>query len=236
MQRLTFDQGHGMPLWSHDGQRILFLNGRSGETGLEMRAADGSGEVVPVLKTPELLLPDAWLADGRRLVVTDAQGSIDIRILDTGAGGKMTPLFASPSAAEYAAAPSPDGRYVAYTSTETGTDEVFVETIPPGRGKWQVSAGGLTPVWSRDGRQLYFVAGESLIAVDVDTRDVFRAGVPRALFSGPYDLRTVPQRNYDVGPDGRFVLVKRQINSSRPGEILVLDGWNAADPSRAAAR
>ena len=74
------------------------------------------------------------------------------------------------------------------------------------------------------------------MAVDVDTRDVFHAGVPRALFSGPYDLRIVPQRNYDVGPDGRFVLVKRKVVSSTPGEIVVLDGWEAADPSRAAAR
>jgi len=236
MQRLTFDQGHGAPLWSSDGQRILFSNGRSGETGIGIKAADGSGEAVMLQRSPDFLLADSWLSDGRRLAGTSAEGSVDIFVLDTGAGGKRTPLFANPSAGESAAAFSPDGRYVAYSSTETGTDEVFVETFPPGRGKWQVSTGGLNPVWSRDGRELYFVGGESLMVVGVDTRDVFRAGVPQALFTGPYDLRTVLQRNYDVGPDGRFVLVKRKFVSSTPRELVVLDGWEAADPSRAAAR
>ncbi len=237
MQRLTFGQGHGMPLWSPDGQRIVFTNGRSGETGMGMKAADGTGEEVRLLKSSEFELADSWLPDGRRLAVTSAQGSIDIQILDTGAGGKLVPLFANPSAGESTAAFSPDGRYVAYTSTETGTDEVIVETFPPGGGKWQISvAGGMNPVWSRDARALYFVAGQSLMAVDVDIRGVFRPGAPRALFTGPYQLRTVIQRNYDIGPDGRFVLVKRQINASKPGEILVLDGWDTADPSRAAAR
>ena len=71
------------------------------------------------------------------------------------------------------------------------------------------------------------------MAVDVDTRRGFRPGVPRLLFTGPYELHTVIRRNYDVGPDGRFVLVKRQLTSSTPAELVVLDGWNAADPSRA---
>ena len=76
---------------------------------------------------------------------------------------------------------------------------------------------------------------ETVMAVEVDTRGVFRAGVPRALFTGPYELRTMPQRNYDVGPDDRFVLVKRKFISSKPREPVVLDGWAAADPSRPGA-
>ncbi len=155
MQRLTFDQGHGAPMWSLDGRRILFTNGRSGETGMGVKAADGSGDEIALRKSTEFLLADSWLPDGRRLAVTNSQRSIDIGILDTAPGGKLTPLFANPLAGESAAAFSPDGRYVAYTSTETGTDEVIVETFPRGRGKWQVSsAGGMTPVWSGDGRAL----------------------------------------------------------------------------------
>src|SRR6185369_5407915 len=153
--------------------------------------------------------------DGRRLAITDSTRSIDIQILDTTPGGKMTPLFASPLAGESAAAFSPDGRYIAYQSTETGTDEVVVETFPPGGGKWQIStSGGLMPSWSRDGRALYFVSGQTLMAVDVDARGVFTPGAPRRLFTGPYDLNTVIQRNYDVGPDGRFLMVKRQGGAS----------------------
>ncbi|MBK5255519.1 MAG: serine/threonine-protein kinase [Vicinamibacteria bacterium] len=233
MQRLTFGQGHGMPMWSADGRGILYTNGRSGETGIRMKAANGSGEEVDILKSREFQLADSWHKDGRRLAITDAQKSIDVRILDTGPNGGVTPLFASPTAGESAAAFSPDGRYIAYQSTETGTDEVIVETFPPGGGKWQISVtGGITPVWARDGRTLFFVTGQSLMAVDTDLRGVLQAGTPRLLFTGPYDLRMVIQRNYDVGPDGRFVMVKRQPSASTLAELLVLDGWDALDPAR----
>ena len=142
MQRLTFGQGHGMPLWTPDGRRIVFTNGRSGETGMGMRAADGSGAATALLSSSEFVLADAWLPDGRRLAVTNSQRTIHMQILDLDAGGKMTPLLTSESAGESALALSPDGRYVAYTSSETGTDEVIVESFPTGRGKWLVSVGG----------------------------------------------------------------------------------------------
>jgi Tol biopolymer transport system component len=233
LQRLTFGLGHGLPAWSPDGERVVYTNGRSGETGMISKRADGGGEEVQIHKTAGVNIAEGWLPDGR-LVITDAQGTFDIRVLDPSAD-TVSPLFASPTAAEYGAAIGPGGRYIAYTSTETGTDEIFVETYPPGRGKWQVSAaGGLSPVWSHDGRELYFVAGGSLMAADIETREVFRAGVPRPLFSGPYDLGTPPARNFDVGPDGRFVMVKRRFVSSVPRELVVLDGWSEADPARAA--
>ncbi len=74
------------------------------------------------------------------------------------------------------------------------------------------------------------------MAVDADTRRIFSAGVPRVLFTGPYELRTAAQRNYDIGPDGRFAIVKRQLISSTPRELVVFEGWSTADPSRAAVR
>ena len=174
-------------------------------------------------------MPSSWHPDRRHLAVTNAQRSIDVEILDTSAGGKSTPLFASPSAGESSAEFSPDGRYIAYTSTETGTDEVIVETFPPGGGKWQISAaGGTSPVWDRRGSTLFFVAGQSMMAVDVDVKTGFRPGVPRLLFTGPYEVQTVIRRNFDVGPDGRFVMVKRQF-TGMPAELIVLEGWNAGD-------
>ena len=237
MQRLTFGQGHGHPVWTPDGRRIVYTKGRSGATGLGLRAADGSGEEIQLQSSPEFYIASSWHPDRRHLAVTNAQRSIDVEILDTGAGGKSTPLFASPSAGESAAEFSPDGRYIAYTSTETGTDEIIVETFPTGGGKWQISsAGGTTPTWDRRGHTLFFVAGQSMMAVDVDAEGGFRPGVPRRLFTGPYEVQTVIRRNYDIGPDGRFVMVKRQLIGSVPAELVVLEGWNAADRSRTLTR
>jgi serine/threonine-protein kinase len=230
-QRLTFNQGHGHPLWSRDGKTILYTKGRSGEVGFATKAADGSGVETLLKAQSSLGFGDAWLPDGKSLALTDASNSIDVKILQAD-HQTVTPLFASPTASEYAPVFSPDGRYVAYTSTESGTDEIFVETFPPGGGRWQVSSGGgQSPVFSRDGRELFFVAGETVMAADVDVHGVFRSGVPHALFSGPYDLRTPPTRNYDVGADGKFILIKRKFLAGKPRELVMLDGWQMLDPS-----
>src|SRR5262245_40895655 len=170
-RRLTFGQGHGHPIWSRDGRWITYTKGRSGEVGLGSKAADGSGGEVALMVDAKagLGFADAWLPDGKRLLMTNAQGSLDVMMLEAD-HRTLTPLFANPTAAEYAPALSPDDRYIAYTSTESGTDEVFVETFPAGGGRWQVSSqGGANPVWSRDGRELYFVSGETVMALDVDT-------------------------------------------------------------------
>jgi len=234
-QRLTFNQGHGHPMWSRDGKWITYTKGRSGEIGFASKAANGSGGEILLRSQDMLGFADAWLPGGQQLLITDASQSIDVQILDI-ASKSIQPMFASATAAEYAPALSPDDRYVAYTSTESGTEEVFVETLPPGGGRWQVSTGGGTsPVWSRDGRELCFIAGDRMMEADVDARGVFRSGAPRALFSGPYDVRTPPVRNYDMSADGRFVMIKRKFLSGRPRELLLIDGWTAADASHTRA-
>jgi serine/threonine-protein kinase len=235
-QRLTFGQGHGAAFFSPDGRRIYFVKGRSGDTGFAWKPADGSGSETQIVKDAEVINPGSWLPDGRHMLVTNTAASLDIDTLDVESGTK-TPLYASPAAAEYSPSVSPDGRFVAYASTESGVDQVFVETVPKGGGKWQISTDfGGCPLFSRDGKELYYVVDETIMVVDVDTKGVFRAGTPHPLFTGPYELRTIPVRNFDVAPDGRFVLVKRRFVSSSPHEIVVVDGWTALDPARAAAR
>ncbi|MEO5762299.1 MAG: protein kinase [Vicinamibacteria bacterium] len=233
VQRLTFGQGYAFPLWSLDGRQIILTVGRAGEPGIQMRAANGSGKPVMIVSNTEQRIPDAWLPDGKRLAVTTTEKSIDIQLMDTGAQGALTPLIASPTAGESAASFSPDGRYIAYTTTETGTEEVMVESFPLGQGRWQVStAGGSAPVWSHDGRKLYFVIGQSLMEAELNAGGVFSASVPRALITGPYDFYRASARNYDVGRDGRFALVKRPLGSKDSSEIVVIDGALGLDPSK----
>ena len=230
-QRLTFNQGHGHPLWSRDGKWIVYTRGRAGEVGVAKKAADGSGGEVMIKAQATLGFADGWLPDGQRMLVTDASESIDVKILEADFK-TVTPLFATSTASEYAPAVSPDGRFVAYTSTESGTDQVYVETLPPGGGRWQVSDGdGLGPVWSRDGREIFFVHDETMMAADVDTRGVFHATAAKPLFTGPYDLRTPPVRNYDMNVDGRFVVIKRKFLAGVPRQLVLLDGWTSLDPA-----
>jgi serine/threonine-protein kinase len=213
----------------------VYTSGHSGEAGVFLQAADGSGKPVAIVANVEQTLPDAWIPRGEDLAVTTTERSIDVQVLTM--KGKLTPLIAGPTAGESSATFSPDGRYLAYTTTETGTEEVMVESFPLGQGRWQVSvSGGSAPLWSRDGRKFYFVAGQTLMEADVNPQGVFSASVPRALIKGPYDFYRASTRNYDLGRDGRFALVKRPLDAKTRSEIVVLDGVAAFDPARRAAR
>ena len=105
---------------------------------------------------------------------------------------------------------SPDGRWLAYTSNESGRFEIYVQPYPGPGGKWQVSTeGGLDPVWNPNGRELFFRSGDDMMAVDVATQPGFAAGKPRKLFEGKYERAPIPVANYDVSGDGqRFLMLK----------------------------
>ena len=116
------------------------------------------------------------------------------------------PLF------DYGAAYSPDGRWIAYGSSESGTLEIYVRPAPEGRGKWQISrGGGGYPAWSRDGRAIYYRSLEgAVVSVDVETAGgEFRAGRIETLFNGPFPTFFDGSNRYTVSPDGRFIMVKQ---------------------------
>ena len=117
----------------------------------------------------------------------------------------VAPLLASPFN-ESNPAVSPDGAWIAYRSDESGRNEVYVDRFPDLGDRVQVSTGGTSPLWSPDGTELYYRAGPAMIAVPVETGASFTAGRPETLFEGPYldDLA----RNYDLAPDGRFLMIR----------------------------
>ena len=123
---------------------------------------------------------------------------------------------------------SPDGRFLAFVSEESGRDEVYVQPYPgPGRKHAISTAGGVEPVWSRDGRELFFRNGEQMLVVDVELGESFSAGQPRVLFEEPYALAPWTNQFYDVTPDGERFVMTRVPEASKPREIRVVLNWFA---------
>ena len=233
LSRFTFTPASLWPVWSPDGRWIFFGGANGGRDATVFRKrADGVGAEEPYWKGTDIVLPTDWTPDGKALAVTNSTGEIDSYLISND-GKQSRELVAAPGT-QWGVSFSPDGRFLAYTSTETGVEEVFVSSYPEGTGKWQVSVdGGQQPLFSRDGRQLYFMQSDALWAVDVDTRDGFRVGTPQEILRGPYILRTAPFRNYDVGADGRFVLVRRRTDVTAPRQLELLVGWDALPGQRA---
>ena len=122
---------------------------------------------------------------------------------------------------------SPDGRWLAYVSNETGREEVYVQPFPGPGGKWQISTdGGSFPVWARNGRELFYRSGEKLMSVTVTTQPVFRAGTPRVLFEARFAGTTADASSYDVARDGQRILAVRPgENETEPTQLHVVLEW-----------
>jgi len=233
LERLTSDSSQNlMPVWSPDGRRIAFSNGPN----LIEKASNGLGNG-DVLFTSAVGAPSPydWSSDGRFLLYR-AAGELWYLPL-TGDDRKPKNYLQaeiSPREGQF----SPDGNYVAYTSTETGRNEIHVRPFPNGSGgNWLISTdGGTQPRWRRDGRELFYISGDSkLMSVVVTTTPAFeKEGSPRALFSAPVAAGglagdTVVSR-YDVTRDGRRFLIDATAmtgSATRPAPITVVLNWPA---------
>jgi Tol biopolymer transport system component len=186
--RFTFGAGNNiLPLWSPDGSTIVFSSDRGGPPDLYEKPATGQGEEKLLLKSDEVKVACDWSRDGRYIAYM-SQGKktgFDVWVLPTFGDRKPMPVVASPFN-ETKPGFSPDGRFVAYTSNESGRAEIYVQTFPGTGGKWQVStAGGNDASWRADGKELYYrAADQKLMAVDIQAGSNFQAGIPRALFLG----------------------------------------------------
>ena len=215
--------GHSLgPVWSSDGRRVIY----GSEMDLFWRAADASGTAERLLAREGAQYPTSWSADGGLLLFDDStlsnQRSADIWLLPR--NGPPRPLIATPHE-ERAGRFSPDGRWVAYHSDESGRIEVYVRPFPNvNDGKWTISTtGGRRPVWAPGGRELFYAAGSTIMRVPVTVQGTtFSAGTPEPLFSGPFDLATT---DFTVAPDdGHFIMVEGDPNA-RPTQIHVVLGW-----------
>lgn len=231
--RFTTDpKGEYAPLFTPDGKSLLFSREAEGGWTIVERSLDSPAERV-LLPPANTQLAIAVAPDGRRLLyalrtVTEGAAHFDLLVTDLEAGGAGKPYAAS-TFSEFRGAFSPDGKWLAYQSNESGRAEIYVQAFPdPGR-KWQVSTqGGTSPAWTRDGALLYYIAADrKLMRVDVKTTPSFDAGIPEALY--PVPVAAIQARNLFVfSPDDQRLLAVSTAGNATATPTTVALNWSAA--------
>ncbi len=225
--RLTFTPTENeTPIWSADGRRIFFSSTRQEHPRTHyVKNFDGTGADEPLVDTTEHSHVSSISADGKRLLITQYAPTSGADLLQWTAGGPLRVLLQTPFE-ERAARFSPDARWIAYSSTESGRSEVYV-IAADGSGKWQLSTnGGFAPVWSRDGRELFYRYGDDMCVVDVMPGTSFSASVPRVLFTRELqNLSRGGDANYDVTPDGRHFVMLERDKATKPPPVILVANW-----------
>jgi Tol biopolymer transport system component len=241
LQRLTFDAGvNRVPFWSPDGERVVFSRALEGGEEVYWQSADGSGRPEALTAgSGEPMVPSDLTPDGDAVLYFENASPRDVWIKPIGDPDAEPTRLLATEANEYNAQVSPDGRWIAYQSDESGRPEVYVRPFPAvDTGRWQISTeGGARPRWSRDGSELFYIASSdtttaalmALMAVEVDAGASFRPGQPRQLFIGNYAGPNAGRFNYDVSLDGeRFLMIKNveSDDDERPS-IVIVENWLA---------
>lgn len=203
--RITSEATNESGIWSPDGRQIAFASNKNGSFDLYLVSSDLSGPPRQITSRRSWDFPKSWTPDGRAIAVVEQyQATLpDIFVVAPRQGAVPMPLI-STRFDEHEAAFSPDGRWIAYQSNQSGRDEIYVEAYPHGGRKSVVStSGGTTPVWRRDGQELFYRSGNAMMSVQIHTGSEFSAGKPQMLFKGEFDPA------YDVSADGQqFLMVK----------------------------
>ena len=210
--------------WMPDGATLTFSDMRSGNIQLYSRPVDLSRESKLLLSTAGMGIPGSWTSDGQTLVYYEVvDGQRDIWTLPTGAAPEP---FLATEFSERAPKLSPNEKWLAYVSDHVGEDRVFVQPFPAGGPVFPVSVGqGTEPVWSRDGRELFYRSGDQLWVTDVETESGFSAGTPRLLFETPYADNDNGVASYDVSLDGQRFLMVREDRAEQDRPFVLVQNW-----------
>ena len=227
LTRVSFEGDANDPVWMPDGRRVCYASARSGTRGVYCRDADGAGEADSIYVGDDEITAGAWLPRGDSLVlISQSTETLYNLWLHAPGGGEPRPILNSRFSENFPAI-SPDGKWLAYVTDESGRMEIYVRSLSAGGGRVQVSRdGGQEPSWSRDGRELFYLetggGGSRMMAVAVTTEPTFRVTSRTPLFDARDYERAAPHANYDVGPDDQFVMIRRAAAS----EVVIVQNWH----------
>ena len=232
LSRLTFGgTENGIPTWSPDGRYVAFGSLRDGDWSTWIKRADGSGAEELLVDLDRNIWETQWSSDGEWLVVSvnGPPGTDDIVGLRVGVDSVAVPLVAD-EFDEFEPALSPDARWLAYVSNESGRSEVYVRPFPnTDDGKWQISTGGGSePVWSRDGESLYYRSPDfqTIMAADMSSGPNTVSRRVHIVLPTENNYESNPRnRLYDVAPDGRFVMLQRAGTGDISGDLVIVQNF-----------
>jgi serine/threonine-protein kinase len=223
LTRLTSFGRNLAAAWTPDGQTLTFASGTTALLQVLSQRADGSEAAERLVESEGFQAPNSWSPDGQRLVLVRASPAKDAEIYSVQTGREPELLVSAPGK-QYSARVSPNGKWLAYVSDESGSDEILLRPFPgPGSIRQLTSEGGREPRWSRNGSELFYRAHGQLMSIRIDPSSGRSSGPPKPLFEDRYDR--VSGLGYDVMPDGRFVMVEPDPDETLPGAIHVITGW-----------
>jgi Tol biopolymer transport system component len=234
--RLTFHDGYDADqIWSPDGEYLYFTSDMEDEVlSLYRKRADGSGEIERLVEGEAEFYPISISPDGSLILGETQSETIDIVVFSIAAGAEPEPYLAT-SFQDRDPVFSPNGRWIAYASNESARFEVYVRPYPAAGGRWQVSdGGGRWPIWSRDGRELFYRTNEGIMVASVDTESAtFRVGKAESVFEGTFQggisgiaVGGFIFRDFAVAPDGqRFVMFPREEDPTSKTSATMVFNW-----------
>ncbi|HEV2247462.1 MAG TPA: hypothetical protein VGW37_12480, partial [Terriglobia bacterium] len=229
LTRFTFEGSlNSAPIWTPDGKRIAFQGNQEGPPNIFWQLADGGGGLERLTAGAYNLVPVSWSRDGQLLAFLEINPTTGYNIWVLRMSDRKPQPFLQTPFNESVPRFSPDGRWLAYISDESGRYEIYVQPYPGPGGKWQISTeGGTEPAWNPNGRELFYRSGDKMMAVDIATQPGFAAGKPRMLFEGQYVPTPATNSNYDVSPDGQRFLMLKPVDQDQaaPTQINVVLNW-----------
>jgi serine/threonine-protein kinase len=230
LTRLTFEgSANQSPGWTPDGKRVVFRSNKNGPNNLYWQLADGSGGLERLTTKPFTQNMTSISGDGQFLTFFEISPGTQRDIYVVRLSDRQVQPFLNTQFNEGAASFSPDGKWLAYVSNESGRPEIFVQPYPGPGGKWQISTDtGTEPVWNRNGREIFYRSGNRMMSVQITTTPAFTPSKPTVLFEKEYAASQFPATGiaYDVSPDGqRFLMVKEMNQTSPSTQINVVLNW-----------